>query len=209
MYLGMSHAGTDRDDPRHESSEGESRAPVDDFVRRQGLLTLGTRLKRLGERMQADVGRLARREGVDVPVGLLPVLGALHQYGSLTVGELARAIGIAQPGVTRGLGRLERMGLVELSRGVDDQRRRHVALTAHGSQEVSRMRTDLWPRVSQAVEEVCAVGDEAGVGTEGTAAVVRTDTTVGGGRLLALLAGIEDALDAAPLDVRAGAGGQR
>lgn len=194
MYLGMAPAGTGRDGSDDDPA-------VDDFVRRHGFLTLGTRLKRLGERMQADVQRLARREGVEVPVGLLPVLGALHQHGSLTVGELARAIGIAQPGVTRGLGRLERMGLVELSRGADDQRRRHASLTVVGEEEVSRMRAELWPRVARAVEEVCAAGEDRAGGAV---------AAIGPGEsFLALLAGIEDELDTGALDVRAGSGGRR
>ena len=85
---------------------------VEDFVRERGYLTLGSRFKRLGDRLQADVSRLAESEGVGVPAGLLPILGVLDRHGPLTVGRIAEALGIAQPGVTRTLSQLVSLGLV-------------------------------------------------------------------------------------------------
>jgi len=68
---------------------------IGDFVRDGGYLTLGSRLKRLGERLQVEVQELARAEGVDLPAGRFPTMGALDAAGSLTVGELADGLGIS------------------------------------------------------------------------------------------------------------------
>lgn len=155
---------------------------TDDIVRQLGHLTLGSRLRRIGEQLQADVSRLARAEGIDVPAPFFPMLTALNRAGTMTVGEIAESLGIAQPGVTRSLAQLESMGLVNSARNKTDQRRRMISLTARGADLVARSHKDLWPRVEAAVAELCA-------GLRGP--------------LLAQLDALEDELARLPLDRRA------
>ena len=71
---------------------------VDDIVEQLGHLALGTRLKRLGERMQAETTRFIEASGLPVPASQFPLLAALDRPGGLTVGELAEAVGVSQPG---------------------------------------------------------------------------------------------------------------
>ena len=153
-----------------------------DFVRERGYLTLGSRLKRLGERFQGEVQELARAEGIDLPAGLFPTVGALAEAGSLTIGELALSLGISQPGATRNVNKLGRLGLVESVRGGTDRRIRTVTLSDRGRRLVLATEHDLWPRVEQTVAEICSGLD---------------------GPLLDVLSGIEQALDQRPLHVRA------
>jgi DNA-binding MarR family transcriptional regulator len=154
----------------------------EDFVRATGYLTLGSRFRRLGERLQADVGRILLAEGIDVPVPFFPALTAIQRAGSLTVGNLAEAMGVSQPGVTRSLAQMAAMGLVKSARGKADQRQRTVTLTKKGDELVSRTHGELWPRVREAVAELCA-------GLEGP--------------LLDQLGQLEDELARLPLDRRA------
>ena len=123
----------------------------EDIVRELGHLTLGSRLKRIGERLQADVTRLAQSEGIDVPSPHFPLLTAVHRAGTITVGDIAAALGSAQPGVTRSLAQLEAMGLVKSARNTGDQRQRMVSLTPRGTELVIRTPRDIWPRVNDAV----------------------------------------------------------
>jgi len=155
---------------------------ADDFIQERGCLTLGSRLKRLGERLQADVSRFVQSEGVEVPAGLLPILGALDRHGPLTVGGLADGLGIAQPGVTRALAQLVSLGLVASEQEEGDLRRRRISLTRSGKSLTARMKTELWPYVEQAVTELC-------LGLDGS--------------ILEQLASIESELDAESLQARA------
>jgi DNA-binding MarR family transcriptional regulator len=155
---------------------------AEDFVRASGHLSLGSRLKRIGERLQGDVNRLLEAEDIDVPAPFFPALTALQQAGSLTVGALAEAMGVSQPGVTRSLAQMEKMGLVKSSRGKADQRQRSISLTRKGDELVTRTHRDLWPRVREAVAELCAGLD---------------------GPMLAQLDQMEDELKRLPLDRRA------
>src|SRR5690242_18763537 len=102
---------------------------VEDVVRELGYLTLGTRLKRLGERLQAQAQLLFEEAGVQLPASHFPVLAALGRLGPLSVGELAQAVGVSQPGVTRLLEKLETEGLVQSQQAAADRRVRPIALT--------------------------------------------------------------------------------
>jgi DNA-binding MarR family transcriptional regulator len=139
-------------------------------------------LKRLGERLQGDVVRFIDSQGVPMQPSQYPLLAALDALGPLTVGELAEAVRVAQPGVTRNLTKLVGQGLVETQKTEGDQRRRTVRLTERGNAVMAATRERLWPGVEAAVLELCAE--------------LR-------GALLEQVTAIEAGLDAEPLHQRA------
>jgi DNA-binding MarR family transcriptional regulator len=155
---------------------------VEDVVKELGYLALGTRLKRLGERLQAQTQVLLEHAAVDLPASHFPVLAAVERLGDLSVGELTAAVGMSQPGVTRMLDRLEAEGLVRSTQLADDRRVRTIALTKSGRQLISRAKRTAWPMVEGAVADACAGPAQ---------------------QLLALLGALEEALAAAPLNIRA------
>jgi len=120
---------------------------MEDIIRSLGYLTLGSRLKRIGEQLQADTQRML--DGLEVPVqsSQYPLLAALDRLGPLPVGELAQSLGITQPGVTRSVALLAELGLVEVIQSDGDQRRRMVSLTRNGQCLVDRAKRDVWPRI--------------------------------------------------------------
>jgi len=155
---------------------------VDDVVKEFGYLSLGTRLKRLGERLQAQTQVLLERVDIDLPASHFPLLAALDRLGPLNIGELTEAIGISQPGVTRLVDKLVAEGLLCSTQSVDDKRVRTITLTRPGRQLISRAKRVAWPVIEAAVADAC--GGPAG-------------------SMLTLLAALEAALEAAPLNVRA------
>jgi DNA-binding MarR family transcriptional regulator len=155
---------------------------IEDVVKELGYLTLGTRLKRLGERLQAQTQVLLEYADVDLPASHFPVLGALERLGAMNVGELTEAVGMSQPGVTRLLDKLEAEGLVQSTQLADDRRVRTIALTKSGRQLISRSQRTAWPMIEAAVADACAGPPQP---------------------LLAALAALEEALAAAPLSIRA------
>ncbi len=156
---------------------------TEDIVRAFGFLTLGTRLKRIGERLQADATRIADAHGVRLHSSAYPFLGALDRLGPLTVGELASAVGITQPGATRTVAQLVRQGLVKARPGRDDQRQRIVSLAPEGRRQVAFGKSKVWPEIEAAVADLC----------KGLS-----------GPLLDQLGRIEDGLTEHPLDRRTG-----
>jgi DNA-binding MarR family transcriptional regulator len=150
-----------------------------DILRDLGPIFLGSRLKRLAERMQAGAARVIIDAGLQVQPAHMPLLTALDR-GPLTVGQLVEAVGTSQPGVTRAAGQLIDMGLIQSAAGAD-QRQRTLSLTPAGEAAMARTKLLLWPRVEKAVTELC----------DGLS-----------GPLLDQIAAIETALAAKPLNER-------
>jgi DNA-binding MarR family transcriptional regulator/N-acetylglutamate synthase-like GNAT family acetyltransferase len=157
-------------------------AVMGDILRDNGLLFLGSRLKRLGERLQGDVLRFMESAGSPIQPSQYPILAALDAQGPLTVSDLVGVTGVSQPAVTRGLQRLAAMGLVETRRGHRDLRHKTMALTDTGAAAMARAKRDLFPQIEMAVSDIAAQLS---------------------GPLLAQLSTLEDLLAAVPLDARA------
>ena len=155
-----------------------------DVLRALGATFLGSRLKRLGERLQAGAVKIAAEAGLSVQPAHMALLAALGD-GPLTIGHLAQAVGITQPGVTRSIGQMAELGLVQSTPG-DDARLRTIALSDAGAAMLARARVTMWPRVEDGVNALFG-GDP--------------------GDFLKQIAALEDMLDAQSLDVLAARAG--
>lgn len=151
-----------------------------DIVAEMGPAFLGTRLKRLGERMQAGAAEVVAEQGLPIVPAQIPVLAALRG-GPQTIGQIAESIRTSQPGVTRIAGQLDELGMVETC-CADDQRKRVLQLTSAGERAVATLAREVWPRVGMAAQELYQ-------GLEGD--------------FLSQIAALEQALAAAPLAQRA------
>lgn len=123
-------------------------------IRDRQHLFLGSRLKRLAERMQGDVLLMAHQAGIPIQPGQYPLLVILEEHGAKTIGVLARAMQMSQPAITKSAGKLEETGLVTIGRGDTDRRQSTVALSPAGQEALDRSRRDVWPSIEAAVKEV-------------------------------------------------------
>ena len=73
----------------------------------------------------------------------------------MTIGELAAAIGVSQPGITRTAGLLEKQGLLKVAASDADQRRRVVTLTKDGQALIDLSKARVWPRIERSVRDLC------------------------------------------------------
>ena len=133
-----------------------------DILKDLGYLALGSRLKRLAERMQADAAQIFEQNCFITQPSHFPLLAALDRYGPLTVTEAVAALGVSQPAVTRSLVGLVEMGLAETTVSDADRRQKSISLTVEGAAAVARMKRDVWPHVARAAEELAA-GPDAGL----------------------------------------------
>ena len=128
-----------------------------DVVRLLGYATLGSRLKRIGEKLQMQTQVLAAElAGTNLPTPHNPVLAALDLQGALSIGDLSKTLGQSQPGVTRMINKMKADGLVQAEPVEGDRRISRITLTKRGRHLVSHLKATLWPAVSVAVAEACA-----------------------------------------------------
>jgi DNA-binding MarR family transcriptional regulator len=113
-------------------------------------------MKRIGEHFHADAQRIMDELGVPLQASQYPFLAAIDRLGPLTIGRLAEAVGMTQPGATRSVGQLVKLGMVAVRRPRDDRRRRIIVLTARGRRQVAYARGTVWPRIEAAVADLCA-----------------------------------------------------
>lgn len=131
-----------------------------DVITALGYLCLGSRLKRLGERLQADVSAVLVERGHAVQPAQLPVLWALREGGAMTIGQLGERVGISQPGVSRTIGTLEAQGLVRIAGEGRDRRQRYVDLAGPGHALMGEFDETFFPAVGDAVEQLCAAASD-------------------------------------------------
>ncbi|MEO0548943.1 MAG: GNAT family N-acetyltransferase [Pseudomonadota bacterium] len=126
-----------------------------DILKDLGHLALGSRLKRLAERMQADALKIHEQAGLKTQPSHFPMLAALDRYGDLTVNEAVDALGISQPAVTRCLNSLIDLGLVTTTALKKDRRQKTISLSKAGREAVATMKRDVFPGVEQAAAALC------------------------------------------------------
>ena len=129
---------------------------IEDVVKELGHLSLGTRLRRIGETLQAQTQAVLAAHGFEQPVAYFPLLAALDRLGPLSVGDLSQAVGVSQPVVTRSLRGMEDDGLVQSHTSEADRRVRRVGLSRQGRGLVQRAQRRAWPAIEAAVAQACA-----------------------------------------------------
>jgi len=118
-------------------------------------MALGSRLRRLLERMDREVLGVYRGAGQRFEPRWYGAFAALRDEGPLTVGDLSQRLGVSHAAVSQVRTALEAEGLI---RGEGDPRdgRRHVlSLTAKGRETALRL-APLWSAIASAVSEVLA-----------------------------------------------------
>jgi DNA-binding MarR family transcriptional regulator/ribosomal protein S18 acetylase RimI-like enzyme len=120
-----------------------------------GVTFLGSRMKRLADRLQTDAA--ATLQAMDLPIqpAQQQFLAVLRQQGPQTVGGIAQHLRISQPTATRAIQALVEQGLIDASREGRDQRQKLLTLSPAGAALMDRLERDLWPRVEAAAVSLC------------------------------------------------------
>lgn len=129
-----------------------------DIIRNNGFVNLGSRFRRIGEKLQSETQTLLQKHDVPIQGSQFPILLTIQENGPSTVGDIANALGLKQPGVTRNIGTLAKQGVVSVLRGEKDQRTKLVGLTDLG-RDIIKMGTEvITPLLIKCVSDV--VSDE-------------------------------------------------
>jgi DNA-binding MarR family transcriptional regulator len=153
-----------------------------DLVAELGYQFLGSRLKRLAERLQADAVKVHRAMGIDAQPAELALLGAIDRFGPMTISGAVECLGVSQPAITRTAATLVARGALVAENGEDDQRQRTLRLSRQGHALVSKAKKRAWPLIEHAVSSMCTPLE---------------------GNLLEQLAGLERQLSERSLETRA------
>ena len=124
-----------------------------DLMKELGSLGLGSRLKRLSDKIMQDGIRVYRESGVDFEPRWFPLYQYLDRFGPSPVMDIARGLGITHPAVNQVAGQMVQARLIATYRDARDKRRRLLALTREG-RALKPVLTSLWSSISVAVNGV-------------------------------------------------------
>lgn len=99
---------------------------------------LGTKLRRLLERLDGDVQRLYDEMGVGFRPRFYPVVRLLLRDGPQNVNAIAEQAGVSQPAITQTLGEMKKLGLIEAESGAD-RRKQIIRLSAKGKKLAEKL----------------------------------------------------------------------
>jgi len=122
-----------------------------DLVAELGYTFLGSRLKRLAERLQADAVKVHRALGVDALPAELVLLAAIERSGPMTISAAAELLGVSQPAVTRTAATLVERRLLASQNATIDQRQKTLKSTRQGRALVNKAQKQAWPLITEAI----------------------------------------------------------
>lgn len=126
-----------------------------DFYDQVGRAALGSRLRRLGDRLAEEATRLYPAYGIDLNSRWLPVMQVLFHDGETSISALARRIGHTHASISQIVRDLVKSGQARLIKKDSDARRSFIALTAKGRAAMAGS-TTLFQDVGLAVGEMLA-----------------------------------------------------
>lgn len=108
--------------------------PTDPVVRLEAELGL------LMRRARASAERLARQVHPDLEPSAYPLLARIEREPDVRASELAEHIGVGRGTMSRQLGRIEQLGLIERRPDPDDSRGQLIRVTPEGARRVDAAR---------------------------------------------------------------------
>ncbi|MFT7664786.1 MAG: DNA-binding MarR family transcriptional regulator/GNAT superfamily N-acetyltransferase [Planctomycetota bacterium] len=125
-----------------------------DFYDELGELALGSRLKRLADRLGAQATKVFQADGIAFEPRYFPLTALLLSEGEVSVSDAAKRLGISQPAASQICKQMESEDWLKLTSDPKDGRRRLFALSSTGKRRAKSME-DLWDAVRSAAIDLC------------------------------------------------------
>ncbi|KQT27625.1 MarR family transcriptional regulator [Chryseobacterium sp. Leaf405] len=126
-----------------------------DIYSQIGKIALGSRLRRLGERIADEAFNIYKLYDIDLQPKWFPVFYALSLGQKKTISMLAAEIGHSQPSVSKIVREMTKKGIVLENKDASDKRKNFVSLTKTGIAMNAKIQ-DQYKDVNIAIEEALA-----------------------------------------------------
>jgi len=110
-----------------------------DYFDELGEVALGSRLKRLSDKLMGDALDVYKYMGQDILPKWFTLISLLHEKKSVSVVEASEFLGLTQPCISQFSKELIKKGLVKASPDKNDLRRKILSLTANGKRKYKNM----------------------------------------------------------------------
>ncbi|WP_259014726.1 bifunctional helix-turn-helix transcriptional regulator/GNAT family N-acetyltransferase [Emticicia fluvialis] len=124
-----------------------------DLISDLGALALGSRLKRLSDRMMKSVSEIYKSSGVDFESKWFPIFYVLSKEGEKGIMEIAEILNITHPGVIQIAREMEKAGWITSVKSGTDGRKRHLKLTVKAYQNLPQLE-EMWVSFKENNEKI-------------------------------------------------------
>lgn len=124
-----------------------------DYLYELGSLALGSRLKRLSDRLGQEVAKVYEAQGLDFEPRWFPVFRFVAESGSAAITDIAFAVGITHPAVNQIAQELINAEFVSAAADPKDKRRRMLSLSKKGKKLHAEIQT-VWKALHAALSDV-------------------------------------------------------
>ena len=126
-----------------------------DFLDTLGEVALGSRLKRMSERLIADASQIYKLNGLEIQPKWFTLLSLLSHQEQVSIVEASARLGLTQPAISQFSKELISRELIQCQVSARDSRRKILMLSKKGHQLVDTMRP-VWLAVEQASKQLCS-----------------------------------------------------
>lgn len=124
-----------------------------DLISDLGALAIGSRLKRLSDRMMKSVSEIYKSSGVNFESKWFPIFYVLSREGEKGIMEIAEILNISHPGVIQIAKEMEKAGWIASVKSGADARKRHLKLTEKALQNLPQLE-EMWLSFKENNEKV-------------------------------------------------------
>jgi GNAT superfamily N-acetyltransferase len=124
-----------------------------DHFEQMGALALGSRLRRLSDRLMEQVSDVYRENDVFFRPRWFPLFQVIANHSCISVTEAAARLGVTHAAVSQLAKEMAAAGLLELGKSQADARSTELKISTKGSTQAKRLKP-LWDRIKTAVSLV-------------------------------------------------------
>ena len=120
-----------------------------------GSLPVGSRLKRLSDRLIQDVVEIYQAQGIQLNPTFFPLFNLLHQQGAQAVTEAAEQLGVSHPAISKIARNMLNEGWISKTPDPNDERRQLLTLTPQSDALVTEI-APIWHEIKHYLDQVIA-----------------------------------------------------
>ena len=129
-----------------------------DFLNELAELALGSRLKRMSERMLSNASDVYQEFDMNINPKWFTLMALLDAKDSnkqiLTIVDASNLLGLSQPALSQFCKELQNVKLIKIVKDQSDSRKRILSLTVKGRERLEQMKP-IWNAVQQAAVDLC------------------------------------------------------
>jgi DNA-binding MarR family transcriptional regulator len=120
----------------------------DNYYEKLGQLVLGSRLRKLSERLMLEMGNIYKAKSIEFEPGWFHIMYLLSENEKMSITQISEMLQVSHPSVIQVIGVLEKRDIVKISIDSNDKRKRMVELSDNGTNLLERIKP-VWNEIDQ------------------------------------------------------------